>query len=128
MLNGDALSGLLATSATIASDVGPYAITQGTLDNSNYSIDYVGADLTVVAEPSVDADPAAFGGYFRENLQCSTENVDEWDGPPLVSGTDIDLIPIPAESDFDRDDIHLIPGGDAYCWSRARDALVLNPL
>ncbi|WP_296739850.1 MBG domain-containing protein, partial [Mesorhizobium sp.] len=47
LVNGDSLTGALATSATAASDVGSYGITQGTLANSNYAITYAGADLTI---------------------------------------------------------------------------------
>ena len=50
-VNGDVPTGALATVATAASTVAasPYAITQGTLDNPNYTITYVGANLTVTA-------------------------------------------------------------------------------
>ncbi|MEP9380662.1 MBG domain-containing protein [Aquabacter sp. CN5-332] len=49
LVNGDRLSGALATGATLASDVGGYAITQGTLTASgNYALTYAGADLTVL--------------------------------------------------------------------------------
>jgi len=47
---GIAISGALATTATAASGVGDYPITQGTVtdaNNSNYSISYVPANLTV---------------------------------------------------------------------------------
>jgi MBG domain (YGX type) len=48
LVAGDSLSGGLATPATPASGVGPYAITQGTLAASaNYVLTYQGADLTV---------------------------------------------------------------------------------
>ena len=47
LVNGDTLSGLLATTATTTSNVGAYAITQGTLAASaNYALTYVGANLT----------------------------------------------------------------------------------
>jgi filamentous hemagglutinin family protein len=49
LINGDVLSGALATTAAATSNVGTYAITQGTLANSNYAINYVGANLTVLA-------------------------------------------------------------------------------
>jgi MBG domain (YGX type) len=52
LLNGDALSGGLATTATTTSNVGAYGITPGTLANSNYSITYMGANLTVTAAAS----------------------------------------------------------------------------
>src|SRR6185295_4937494 len=49
LVNGDTLSGALATSATTASDVGTYGITQGTLAvSSNYTLSsFAGANLTV---------------------------------------------------------------------------------
>src|SRR6202043_2582011 len=50
LLNGDTLSGLLATTATTTSNVGSYGITQGTLAAStNYALSYVAANLTVTA-------------------------------------------------------------------------------
>ena len=53
LVNGDTLSGLLATTATTTSNVGSYGITQGTLAASaNYTLSYVGADLTVTAHRS----------------------------------------------------------------------------
>ena len=47
LVNGDTLSGSLSTSAGQYSNVGNYAIDQGSLDNSNYSIAYSSADLTI---------------------------------------------------------------------------------
>ncbi|MDX8438520.1 MBG domain-containing protein [Mesorhizobium australafricanum] len=47
LVGGDNLSGGLTTAATTTSDVGSYAITQGTLNNNNYAISYVGANLSV---------------------------------------------------------------------------------
>jgi hypothetical protein len=78
LVNGDTLSGLLATSATATSNVGGYAITQGTLAaTSNYALSYVGANLTVTAAPltvtaapltvTADAQGAAFPSYFTSN-------------------------------------------------------------
>lgn len=51
LVNGDSLSGALATSATSASNIGNYAITQGSLADANYAISYTGADLTVTPAP-----------------------------------------------------------------------------
>ena len=51
LVNSDTLTGALATTATATSQVGLYAITQGTLGNPNYAITYVGANLTVTAAP-----------------------------------------------------------------------------
>src|SRR6202047_230584 len=57
LVNGDTLSGSLATLATTTSNVGAYGITQGTLANSNYTISYTAANLTVTAAPlTVTAD------------------------------------------------------------------------
>ena len=64
LLNGDTLSGLLATPATTTSNVGSYAIAQGTLANSNYAISYTGANLAVTAAPltvTADAQSRLYG-------------------------------------------------------------------
>ncbi|MFK4875308.1 MBG domain-containing protein, partial [Novosphingobium sp. ZW T3_23] len=48
LVNGDTLSGALATAATATSNVGAYGITQGTLAaGGNYALTFTGADLTV---------------------------------------------------------------------------------
>jgi len=47
LVNGDSLSGALASTATSSSNVGSYSISQGTLGNSNYAINYTGGMLTV---------------------------------------------------------------------------------
>jgi len=46
---GDSLTGALAR--TSGEDVGTYSINQGTLANSNYTITYVGVDLTITQRP-----------------------------------------------------------------------------
>lgn len=52
LAGGDVLSGALATSATMASGVGSYAITLGTLGaDANYAVSYAGANLTVMPRP-----------------------------------------------------------------------------
>ena len=65
LVNGDTLSGALATSATIASNVGVYGITQGTLAASgNYALNYASADLTVgqrAITVTADAKSRAYG-------------------------------------------------------------------
>ncbi|WP_161634515.1 MBG domain-containing protein [Mesorhizobium loti] len=63
-VNGDSLSGALATTATTASGVGSYGITQGTLANGNYAITYVGANLSVTKRAitvTADAKSHAYG-------------------------------------------------------------------
>ena len=47
LVNGDTLTGALATTATSRSAVGSYAINRGTLANANYTITYNGANLSV---------------------------------------------------------------------------------
>ena len=65
LVNGDSLSGALATSATTASNVGAYGITQGTLAASgNYALNYTGNDLTVAQRAitvTADAKSRAYG-------------------------------------------------------------------
>jgi filamentous hemagglutinin family protein len=52
LINGDKLSGELATEASASSGVGTYAVTQGTLSiSSNYAVTYNGANLTVKGRP-----------------------------------------------------------------------------
>ncbi|TIX50934.1 beta strand repeat-containing protein [Alteraurantiacibacter aquimixticola] len=82
LVGGDTLSGALATAATVTSNVGTYGITQGTLAaSSNYTLTYVGADLTVTPRAlSVvytadaanriygDANPALTGSFSATGL------------------------------------------------------------
>jgi hypothetical protein len=71
LVNGNTLTGALATTATTASNVGIYGITQGTLAASaNYALTYVGADLTVTgAAPPVpaNAQSVVFPSSFISN-------------------------------------------------------------
>ena len=65
LVNGDTLSGGLATSATLTSNVGTYGITQGTLvASSNYALNYTGNNLTVTQRTitvTADAQSRAYG-------------------------------------------------------------------
>ena len=65
LVNGDTLTGLLATTATTTSNIGTYAITQGTLAaSSNYALTYTPANLTVTAAAltvTADAQSRAYG-------------------------------------------------------------------
>ena len=64
LVNGDTLSGALATSATTASNVGVYGITQGTLQPGNYALNYASANLTVTQRAitvTADAKSRAYG-------------------------------------------------------------------
>ena len=95
LANGNTLSGALATSATTASNVGTYAITQGTLAASaNYSVTYNGANLTILPRPLTvtytasaasrtygDANPALTGSVISAGLV----NGDSLGGAPVWS-------------------------------------------
>ncbi len=65
LVNGDTLSGNLATLATTTSNVGAYGITQGTLAaTSNYALNYSGATLSVTVAPlavTADAQSRLYG-------------------------------------------------------------------
>jgi len=65
LVNGDTLGGSAATAANVASAVGNYSITQGTLDaGANYALAYVPANLTVTQRPitvSADAQTRVYG-------------------------------------------------------------------
>jgi hypothetical protein len=66
LVNGDTLSGALATSATTASNVGTYGITQGTLAASgNYALGFVGANLTVTPAAAPRVPTAELVSYAR---------------------------------------------------------------
>ena len=70
LVNGDTLSGALATSATSASSVGVYGITQGSLAaSSNYAFSFVGANLTITpAAPPVPTE--RLGSYARSSVRA----------------------------------------------------------
>ncbi|MDH7794012.1 MULTISPECIES: MBG domain-containing protein [unclassified Beijerinckia] len=64
LVNNDTLNGSLSTSAGQFSNVGAYAINQGTLANANYAISYTGADLLVTPKAitvAADAQSKIYG-------------------------------------------------------------------
>ena len=65
LVNGDSLSGTLATSATAATGVGSYGIAQGSVAASaNYALSYTGANLAITARPltvTADAQSRIYG-------------------------------------------------------------------
>jgi MBG domain-containing protein len=77
LVNGDTLTGALATTATTTSNVGPYAITQGTLAASpNYTLTYTAANLMIVDQLSPVGPPVTAStqsGAFPSSFV--TENV-----------------------------------------------------
>jgi filamentous hemagglutinin family protein len=83
LIEGDVLSGDL--SRTVGTDVGSYAITQGSLANGNYAISYTGADLSITARPVTvvadtksviygEADPAL--SYVAESVSVGRGLID----------------------------------------------------
>jgi hypothetical protein len=69
LVNGDTLSGALATSATISSAAGVYGITQGTLAaSSNYAFSFVGAKLTVTPAAAPRVPTAELTSYVRSRV------------------------------------------------------------
>lgn len=72
LVNGDTLSGALATSASAASQPGVYGITQGTLAaSSNYAFAFVAANITVTpaAAPPVPRIPVTeLDAYVQQNV------------------------------------------------------------
>jgi hypothetical protein len=71
-VNGDTLSGALATSATTSSEAGVYGITRGTLAaSSNYAFAFVGANLTITpgaATPTVRVPTAELDSYVKSQV------------------------------------------------------------
>ena len=64
LVNGDGLTGTLATTATATTGVGSYSITQGSLANSNYALTYAAANLAITARPitvRADAQSRVYG-------------------------------------------------------------------
>jgi hypothetical protein len=102
LANGDTLFGLLSTTAMAISDVGAYAIAQGTLAaSSNYTLtNFTGASLTVTAAPltatpasimiTTNTQPAAFPSYFSPSNFTDNDvapgtfsaNANEWNCTP----------------------------------------------
>ena len=93
LVNGDTLSGALATDATSASPAGSFAITQGSLAASaNYTLTFVGGVLTVEAPPSTSG-PGA--GLLTVGTSPSTgpdasllTRISATGSEPVISGSD----------------------------------------
>lgn len=88
---GVPLSGALDTVATATSDVGPYAITQGSItnvNNPNYLITYVGANLTVAPRPVTVTANAQSRTYGDANPPLTYANTSLGAGAPLNGALD----------------------------------------
>ena len=67
LYDGDSFTGSLATTATKTSDVGEYDITKGDLANSNYTISFNGAKLTIT-KANGPAAPTVTGSYTSDDM------------------------------------------------------------
>ena len=80
LVNGDALAGTLATSANAVSNVGMYAITQGTLSSSfNYAVSYVPGTLVVDYAPprqGAETGPSVWRGAIGTANACGATTTD----------------------------------------------------
>ncbi|MGX5681979.1 MBG domain-containing protein [Schumannella luteola] len=76
LLPGDSLSGELSRDS--GEDVGDYAITIGSLDNPNYVVEFVPADLTITARPIV--------------IQVQDASKQYGDTDPELTATSADLV------------------------------------
>ena len=76
LVGNDTLSGALATDATATSNVGSYAIGQGTLAaGGNYTVAYTGADLTVTPRSPGSTAGSLLSYIFTPNLRPKTSQV-----------------------------------------------------
>lgn len=78
LIAGDSFTGSLGTKATKTSDVGEYDITIGDLTNSNYTISFTGAKLTITKANGPVA-PTVTGSYV-DNGMTYTYTVDPING------------------------------------------------
>jgi hypothetical protein len=123
LVNGDTLSGLLATSATTTSNVGAYAIAQGSLAASaNYALSYLGANLTVTAAPltvtaapltvAADVQFAAFPSFFSSNdFRANSDNDNGFALDPEASA----CTPVGVLRSLNRHGFVDLSGGKASC-------------
>ncbi|MCL9998482.1 MAG: hypothetical protein NBV68_03805, partial [Erythrobacter sp.] len=83
LVNGDQLSGALATTAGLTSGVGIYGITQGSLDaGANYAVTFVGGQLTITPRP-ITIDANSFSRIYGNANPALTFTVG---GQGLVNG------------------------------------------
>ena len=99
LFEGDTLTGAPATTATKNSDVGEYDITVGTLANSNYTINFVGAKLTITkaAAPTI-VWPTASGLTYGQKLSESTLTSEDENG--TFAWQDDSIVPTVANNGY----------------------------
>ncbi len=86
LIGSDSFEGSL--SRTAGEDVGTYAISQGTLDNSNYNITYISADLTI-AQKSIDITANALSKIYGDTDPAFTYQITSGSlvGSDILSGS-----------------------------------------
>jgi hypothetical protein len=95
LINGDTLSGALATPAVATSNVGVYGITQGTLGSPNYTVSsFTGANLTITPRALTVTADAKGPAYGNANPVLTYQlggaglvNGDTLSGAPATSAT-----------------------------------------
>jgi hypothetical protein len=90
LLDGDTLSGGLATVATAGSDVGSYGITEGSLANANYTIEFTGGTLTITPRPVQVVAHAAGKVYGDHDPTFGFTTESQSEGRGLVDGDRLD--------------------------------------
>jgi large exoprotein involved in heme utilization and adhesion len=89
LIVGDTFSGALTRTAGDSVAAGPYAISQGTLANSNYAITYAGANFAIRPAPAPAPAPATSPLSYR--LEEMTEMVDR-KKPAMPSNSGLDAL------------------------------------
>ena len=94
LVNGDRLSGAVASSATARPNVGSYAIDQGTLDaGSNYVMDFTGGMLTITPRSVSVSAPGGSSIYGNTvaNPGLSASNLASFDSIDALTGLGSDF-------------------------------------
>ncbi|HTV30857.1 MAG TPA: MBG domain-containing protein, partial [Xanthobacteraceae bacterium] len=100
LVNGDTLSGALATSANAASNVGTYAITEGTLAaSSNYALTYVPGTLSVGPAPlSIAANDVSAASIATAKFSASYQGFVNGQTSAIVTGLQYGTAPVPGDA------------------------------
>ncbi len=110
LVGNDMLTGNLVRAP--GGDVGTYAITQGTLENSNYQISFTGADFTIVVRVIVKSTESQDPVIFYEkvlamtNMSKRTDNVFAMNYSELVSLEHKSVINKQFESSYNPEENH----------------------
>jgi len=127
---GSVFSGALSTTATASSNVGSYAINQGTLSaGANYTISYAGGTLTVIPAPltiTANAKSKTYGSALP-SFDASYSGLVNGDSSSVVSGLIFSTI---ATASSNVGTYAITPSGASatnYSISYAGGTLTVNP-